>query len=48
MTRPELVLSCFAVLIAYQNQYLSSDQFDINMSHVVKDLAVPAGGASTR
>jgi hypothetical protein len=30
-----------------RNRYLSSDQFKINMSHVVKDLAVPAGGAST-
>jgi hypothetical protein len=35
-------------LIAQQNQYLSSNQFKIYMSHVVKDLAVPAGGASPR
>jgi hypothetical protein len=49
MTEPELVLlSCLAVLIAKRNQYLSSNQFKINMSHVVKELAVPAGGASPR
>ncbi|KAI0276623.1 hypothetical protein BGY98DRAFT_984684 [Russula aff. rugulosa BPL654] len=30
------------------NRYLSSDQFKISMSHVVKDLAVPAHGASRR
>jgi hypothetical protein len=29
-----------------RNGYLSSDQFKINMSHVVKDLAVPTDGAS--
>jgi len=29
-----------------RRRYLSSNQFKINMSHVVKDLATPAGGAS--
>ncbi|KAF8492151.1 hypothetical protein F5888DRAFT_1731217, partial [Russula emetica] len=29
-----------------KRKYLSSNQFKINMSHVVKDLAVPTGGAS--
>ena len=49
MTKPELVLlSHLAVLIAKPNQYLSNNQFKINMSHVVKELAVPAGGASPR
>jgi hypothetical protein len=49
MTGTELVLpSCPVVLTAQRDQYLSSNQFKINMSHVVKDLAVPAGGASTR
>ncbi|KAI0276081.1 hypothetical protein BGY98DRAFT_1188012 [Russula aff. rugulosa BPL654] len=28
-----------------RRRYLSSNQFKINMSHVVKDLATPAGGA---
>jgi len=28
-----------------RNRYLSSNQFKINMSHVVKDLAVPTGSA---
>ncbi|KAH9998782.1 hypothetical protein BJV77DRAFT_980510 [Russula vinacea] len=49
MTGTELVLlSCPAVLTAQQGQYLSlaSDQFKINMSHIVKDLAMLAGGAS--
>ena len=45
MTGTELVLSCPAVLTAQRNQYLSSNQFKINMSHVVKDLAVPTGSA---
>ena len=39
----------FSLLIG--NQYLSdlsSDQFKINMSHVVKDLAVPARDAPWR
>ncbi|KAF8489086.1 hypothetical protein F5888DRAFT_1731195 [Russula emetica] len=27
--------------------YLSSNQFKINMSHIVKDLAIPAGGATS-
>jgi len=30
-----------------KNRYLSSNQFKIKMTHVVKDLAVQAGGAST-
>jgi len=41
-----VLLSFFAVLTTQRNQYLSSNQFKINMSHVVKDLAVTAGGAS--
>jgi hypothetical protein len=28
---------------AYGNQYLSSDGFKAQMSHLVKDLVVPAG-----
>ena len=32
------------VLSVQQNQYLSSDQFKINMSHVVKDLAITMSG----
>ena len=49
MTRTELVLSSYpAVFIVQWNQYLSSDQFKINMSHVIKDLAVPADGALRR
>ena len=47
MTKSELVLlSHLAVLIAEWNQYLSNNQFKISMSHVVKELAVLAGGAS--
>jgi hypothetical protein len=37
-----------AVKNAQRNQYLLSNQFKINMSHVVKDLAIPAGGALPR
>ena len=37
-----------AVLITQPNQYLSNNQFKINMSHIVKELAVSAGGASSR
>ena len=49
MTKTKSVLlSCSAVSTAQWNQYLSSDQFKINMSNVVKDLAVPVGGASLR
>jgi hypothetical protein len=49
VTKPKLVLlSRLAVLLAKRNQYLSNNQFKINMSHVVKELAVPAGGASSR
>ena len=49
MTKLKFVfLSCLAVLIAKRIQYLSNNQFKINMSHVVKELAVPAGGASPR
>jgi hypothetical protein len=35
-------------LTAKRNQYLSNNQFKVNMSHVVKDLAVPAGSAPPR
>jgi hypothetical protein len=44
VSSPQL-LCCSA---AQWNQYLSSDQFKINLSHIVKDLAVPAGSASQR
>ncbi|KAI0272988.1 hypothetical protein BGY98DRAFT_1099659 [Russula aff. rugulosa BPL654] len=30
-----------------RNKYLSSNQFKINMSHIVKDLATPASGTSS-
>jgi len=30
-----------------RHRYLSSNQFKINMSHIVKDLAIPAGGAAS-
>ncbi|KAN0107065.1 hypothetical protein V8E52_010510 [Russula decolorans] len=30
-----------------RNRYLSSNQFKINISHIVKDLAIPAGGATS-
>jgi len=30
-----------------RHRYLSSNQFKINMSHIVKDLAIPAGGATS-
>ncbi|KAI0278995.1 hypothetical protein BGY98DRAFT_1096380 [Russula aff. rugulosa BPL654] len=30
-----------------RHRYLSSDQFDINMSHIVKDLALPASRATS-
>ena len=39
---------CPTISAAQRNQDLSSDRFKIHMSHVVKDLAVPAGGASAR
>ena len=49
MTGAKLVLlTCIAVMIAQRNQFLSGNQFKINMSHVVKDLAIPAGGPSPR
>jgi hypothetical protein len=49
MTGTELVrLSYPVVLTTQRSRYLSSDQFKIDMSHVVKDLAVPADGTSTR
>ena len=46
MTGMELVLSVNPVLAAQRNQYLLGNQFKINMSHVVKDLAVLSGPAS--
>ena len=46
--RIKLVASVALVLTAQQNQYISSKQFKINISHIVKDLAVTAGGASPR
>ena len=48
MTGAVLVLLSYSVLTAQRNQYLSSDQFKIDMSHVVKDLAVLVDGASQR
>ncbi|KAF8469331.1 hypothetical protein DFH94DRAFT_232400 [Russula ochroleuca] len=49
MTGTELVLSSPqlpSVLNAQRSQYLSSNHFNINMSHVVKDRLAPSGGAS--
>jgi len=37
-----------AVITAQRNQYLSSNKFKINMSHVIKDPAIPAGGSPSR
>jgi hypothetical protein len=49
MTDIESVLfTCPAVMTAQRNQYLAGNQFKMNMSHIVKDLAIPAGGASPR
>ena len=39
-------LPCYSP--AQRHQYLSSNQFKINMSYVVKDLAAQVGGASPR
>ena len=49
MTGRELVLlMCRAVITAQRNQYLSGSRFKIKMSHIIKDLAIPAGGALPR
>ena len=49
MTRLESVLlSHIAILPAQRHQYLSSNQFKIIMTHVVKELAAQVGGASPR
>ena len=37
-----------AVITAQRNQYLSSNEFKINMSHVIKDPVVPAGSTSSK
>ena len=41
-------LQLLCCLTAQYNQYLSSNRFKIDMSHIVKDLAVPDGGALPR
>ena len=44
-------VSCFGCpyfLTVQRNQYISSKQFKINISHIVKDLGVTAAGASPR
>ena len=37
-----------SISTAQRNQYLTSHQFKIDMSHIVKDLGLPAGGTSAR